>query len=291
MASDWARSQREGWLCRLYGTGEDDDNRVLPPDSIQARILNVLEGLLLQNISPRDAAAQTASHILSEEDISTPWSNHVGMHLHAVQNFSDEETLRLLAAYLIELASLPDAITSGPGPKTIETALGRETIEPGQRIELDGGTLWSGLPEYSWNLSESFQGPEQYLHRLVEPYTPAQAAQAWSNVNTYLALKTIDPRVNDIPALARHITLGLRTLAMALEWSGETWLGKNAELHAPAAAQWLRIAGKEIDEVCKEGREQTGRGDMWEKRGGGLECDAARLGFWRERLAGMGFEV
>lgn len=156
MAVAWAQSQREGWLCQLYGKDHQDGTRTLPTDCVQAHILGVLEKLLTTDLSPGDAASQTASLILAQEDVGTPWSNHIGLYYHAVQNIDNEDILKILIDYLAELASLPDAINEGPGVKIVEVDNAR--IEPGQPVRVAGGKLWRDLPEFNWNLSEIFQG-------------------------------------------------------------------------------------------------------------------------------------
>jgi hypothetical protein len=85
------------------------------------------------------------------------------------------------------------------------------------------------------------------------------------------------------------VQLSRVTLSMALEHSPATRLGKNVDLHVPAAAQWLRIAGEEVEQMCREGGGRVPPGDLWERRGGNDVCDLARLGFWRERLGELGF--
>jgi hypothetical protein len=75
---------------------------------------------------------------------------------------------------------------------------------------------------------------------------------------------------------------------LALEYSPTTRWGKNVACHAPAAAQWLRIAEVEVEAWCKG---ETGRmkaGDLWVTRGRGDVCDLARLKFWRERVEELG---
>lgn len=168
MASEWAQSQREGWLCKLYGEDNEDGTRVLPADCIQSQLLSVLESLLSLDISPSNAAAQTASLILTQEDVGTPWSNHIGMYYGAVQNINDENVLTILVDYLAELASLPDAINKGPGVKMVEVDNNR--FEPGQPIEIEGGKLWRDLPEFSWNLTEILQGKHHrtFLHIRID---------------------------------------------------------------------------------------------------------------------------
>ncbi|KAF2995804.1 hypothetical protein E8E13_000632 [Curvularia kusanoi] len=288
-AAEWAESQRSGWLCQLYGTGSEDGTRSLPPDCIQSRLLSVLESLLSFAITPSEAAAQTTSLILTQKDVHTPWSNHIGLYYGAAHDFEDGRVLNILVDYLAELASLPDAINEGPEAKTTSTSFGDKHIEPGQPIVFETGKLWSDLPEFSWHLTESLQGPEQYLKYHGGRKEPLGAMQAWKNLNTYLALRAIHPKAQSIPAMAGGARLGVRTLAMATEQSSDSRLGRNSGLHAPAAAQWLRIAGREIEQLCKEETELWPMGKLWEEKGGLKVCDGKRLAFWRDRLTQMGY--
>lgn len=301
MASEWAKSEREGWLCQLYGIDQDDGTRILPPDSIQSRMVDVLERVMSLDVSPKEGAAQTASLIMEQEDVDTPWNNHLGLHLHAAEVFDDEKVLEALVEYLIELASLPDAIHDGPDSRTFQTSYGTVQIEPGQPIETEDGRLWRDLPGYPINLTERLQGeytrsrtlillnltrlgPEQYRKIHGGHKEPLEAMQTWSNINTYVALMAVHPRAKTIPVLAHHARRGLITLAVRTEYSSGTWLGRNAGLHAPAAVQWLRIAGSEIERLCEAGTEQVFAGDLWQSRGGTDVCDSARLAFWKARL-------
>lgn len=118
---------------------------------------------------------------------------------------------------------------------------------------------------------------------------PLEATQAWKNINTFVALMAVHSKAQTIPVLANHAHVGVRTLAVALEHSSGTRLGRNSELHAPAAAQWLQIAGAEIETVCAEGTQRFMPGDLWESRGGTEVCDSARLAFWKSRLEDMGY--
>lgn len=111
--------------------------------------------------------------------------------------------------------------------------------------------------------------------------------QAWKNLNTYLALRAVHPRAQTIPAMVNK-TLSFRVLFMALEQRSGSRIGRNAELHAPAAAQWLRIAGDEIEQLCK-GTETWPEGQLWKDCGGTSLCDGARLAFWKSRLGDMGY--
>jgi hypothetical protein len=113
--------------------------------------------------------------------------------------------------------------------------------------------------------------------------------QKWKNFNTYLALVAVHPRAQTIPVLANKVRLSFVTLSMALEHPPNSRLGRNSELHAPAAAQWLRIAGVEIEELCRKETARMGPGDLWKGRDDADVCNGARLAFWKSKLAEMGY--
>lgn len=307
MSNEWTQTQRKGWLCKLYGTSIDDGTRALQHDTVQSQLLDVLDELISHKLPPNDAAIQTASKVLAQADVSTPWANIVGLVLNAAETFDDETVLQALIDYLAELASLPDAINDGPGVKTIDVGGGEIWhVQPGQTIRFAEGQLWRDLPMYSWNVTEHFQGeflqktraqafliisagPEQYLEAHGGSSTPLLAMQTWKKFNTFLALMAVHAKAQTIPVLAGKARLGLRALAMALENSPHTWLGRNSELHAPAAAQWLRIAGGEIERLCEAETERAMGGDLWESHSGAEVCDCARLAFWKSRLTDLGY--
>lgn len=68
---------------------------------------------------------------MSQEDIGSPWSNVLGLCLDATEKFADENDLRALADYTVELTSLPDTVNESSEAKTLDA--GGETlyIEPG----------------------------------------------------------------------------------------------------------------------------------------------------------------
>ena len=117
---------------------------------------------------------------------------------------------------------------------------------------------------------------------------PLGAMQAWKNLNTYLALRAVHPRAHTIPAMVNK-KLGFRIFIMALEEPSGSRIGRNSELHASAAAQWLRIAGDEIEQLAEEETETWPEGQLWKDRGGSDLCDGARLAFWKSRLRDMGY--
>jgi len=130
----------------------------------------------------------------------------------------------------------------------------------------------------------SLAGLEAYLYNRRSPATIEEAKAKWRSINIYVALLSKSPQAQQIPALAGLSRLGIRTLAMALEYSAETSVGKNAVCHVPAVMEWLRIAGDELERLCVSGEEPWRGGDLWLAEGGGRVCDEARWKFWRARL-------
>ena len=83
--------------------------------------------------------------------------------------------------------------------------------------------------------------------------------------------------------------MGIKTVAMALEHSWNAGIVE-AEVHVPPAAQWLRVAGGEIERLCTGGTERCVAGDVWKGRGGSNVCDLKRYQFWIDRIWELGFE-
>lgn len=155
MTSDWAQTN---CLCNLYGEDNGNGIRKLPNGSVQSQLVSVIDHLLSHKASPKEAAAKTSFVIMSQRDIGTPWSNVLGLCLDAAEEFEDEKELEALGDYIVDLASLPDAINEGSEVKTFD--VGGETfrIEPGQAVVFEEGKLWRDLPMFSPNVTESFQG-------------------------------------------------------------------------------------------------------------------------------------
>lgn len=89
--------------------------------------------------------------------------NFLGLHFSAAETLNDEVPLQRLVDYMVELASLPDAINNGTTAQIIEVIERGDSkekrIEVGEVFELgDDGRLWRDLPGFGWNLTESFQG-------------------------------------------------------------------------------------------------------------------------------------
>ncbi|KAI4625637.1 hypothetical protein J4E80_002769 [Alternaria sp. BMP 0032] len=275
MATEWARK----WLSDPSST----------PASNQQ--ITIIDELLSSKTSPKTCASATASLVEAQDDISFALADLVGVYYSAAESCTSLEELELLVAYLVELARQPDAVNRGPEARSWDVP-GLEPppkIGVGEVIVIEGKRLWSQLPGFSMHLTEKFQGPELWTHSIRNPATPEVATTKWKDFNTLLALTAHDPDAQITPALADYTRLSRVTLAMALEYSPNTRLGKNTAMHVPAAAQWLLIAGKEIEEMCEAGTESMNGGDLWVERGGSDVCDVARLQFWKERLRDLGY--
>ncbi|KAI4712576.1 hypothetical protein J4E89_002844 [Alternaria sp. Ai002NY15] len=221
--------------------------------------LTIIDELLSSKTSPESSASATASLVEVQDDISFALADLVGIYYSAAESCTSSKELELLVAYLVALARLPDAVNRGPEARSWDVP-GLEPppkIEVGEVIVIEGKRLWSQLPWFSMYLTEKFQGPELWTHSIRSPATPEVATTKWKDFNTLLALTAHDPDAQTTPVLAYYTRLSRVTLAMALEHSPGTRLGKNTAMHVPAAAQWFLIAGKEIEKMCNEGLEPT----------------------------------
>ena len=164
MASEWTKSQHEGWLAQLYGQEQNDGTRLLQPDTVQSRQLDIIDDLIWFRVSPTDAASKTSALVLSHAAVGTIWLNTIGMIINAAETIDDEKVAAALVNFFGELASLPDAVNpgsevmtaDGDGPNPLR-------IETGQRVLLQQGKLWKTLPDYSWNVTETFQGEHSHF--------------------------------------------------------------------------------------------------------------------------------
>jgi len=164
--TDWAAQQREGWLYELYG--EDDPitgTRHLPTSSAQSQLVTILTDALSGNVSSVDSARSIDLLVTTctAVDAGMLFMNLLGLHFSAAETFNDEVILQRLVDYMVELASLPDAINRGRMAQVIEIIEKGDSkakrIEVGEAFELgDDGVLWKDLPGFGWNLTESFQG-------------------------------------------------------------------------------------------------------------------------------------
>ncbi|RMZ74432.1 hypothetical protein GMOD_00003469 [Pyrenophora seminiperda CCB06] len=255
------------------------------------QIYRTIENAMSHKTLAKDSATKTASLISKDPKV---WFDVVGIDVSLAVRLQDDEALRALVDYLVELASLPDAINESDETVVVENiGYGGASvcIEPGEPLVMgDGGAkLWRDLPDWSMVMTESFQGPELWLHDNHSPENSELAKTKWRNLNTYLALRATHARAQNIPVLANGIRLARVTLMMALEHSPESRLGKNVNLHIPAAAEWFRIAGDEIERLCKNQAETMSPGDLWARLGGGEMCDSARLSFWKKRMSELGY--
>ncbi|TKA22185.1 hypothetical protein B0A50_08351 [Salinomyces thailandicus] len=199
LSSDWAQSQRNGWLCYLYGEDTGTGTKELPAQSIQSQLVTILSNLIDKELSPTECATKTAVLLRDESDFRGFCNNLWGMYFGAVEHFASEDVLQALVYYIVALAQLPDAMNDGH----------------------DEG-LWKDLPDFKLNLVERFQGPEQYTRKHTSPASPESAAATWLNMNVWTELMARNEDAQEFGDLAGYAVLGLQTLIMALEHSPET---------------------------------------------------------------------
>ncbi|KAH7138740.1 hypothetical protein B0J11DRAFT_515198 [Dendryphion nanum] len=278
-------SLKTSWAQSLYDTrlsNISNGQTQQPIESVQLSLLKALDDLLSLEDSPEGVATKSASIVISQNE--PPLMNLIGLTLNAAENIADEKRLQVLVDYFVALASLPDAVNESAYPMLLDMGGWKKTIEPGRIVVFAEGTMWKDLPGFAWNLTERLQGPEAYMYDLRRPVSPAVAMQTWKNINMFVALLAISSPAQNIPTLSRQVARGRVTLAMALEYSRDTRLGKNVNIHAPAAALWLRVARDEVEGMCMKGDQCIDAGDLWLERGGSNVCDMVRLQFWHERL-------
>jgi len=166
--TNWAHSQRKGWLCELYGkddTTTTATTRHLPPSSAQSHLVAILTDTLSGHSSATEAARETDALFTTciEVEANTLFANLLGLHFAAAEILDDQVLLQRLVDYMVELASLPDAVNKTPGVQIIDVVeMGerkQRRIEVGEVFGLgEDGRLWRDLPGFGWNLTERFQG-------------------------------------------------------------------------------------------------------------------------------------
>jgi hypothetical protein len=129
------------------------------PTSLSSQLNSLLDNLLSSKTIPAASASATATLIQSQPNISLALSKLIGLFFSTAESRTSVEELNLLASYLVELASLPDAINQGPEAKMWDAGGGEmHRIEVGEIIVIDEKRLWSELPMWEWNVTERFQG-------------------------------------------------------------------------------------------------------------------------------------
>jgi hypothetical protein len=237
MTSGWARTQGVGWLYRLVFPDEEE----VQEKSTTRQIFRILEDLMSHKASSKDLATETASLVASNP---AAWDDVLGIYLSAAEKVADEDALKALVDYIVQLASLPDAFNESHEALIVDHIGYAGTsvrIEPGEPLVIgDGGKrLWRDLPNFSMNITERFQGklfllylisfpilhttkgPEQYLDDIRTPANSHTAKTSWGNFNTYLALRAISSDAQTILVLANGVRLARMTLVIALEHSPE----------------------------------------------------------------------
>jgi hypothetical protein len=125
----------------------------------------IIEDVMSYRILAKDAATKTAFLISHEPEA---WFDTVGIDVALATKLEDEDALKALIDYIVELASLPDAINESHKAIVIDNIGYGGTsvcIEPGEPLVMgDGGAkLWRDLPGWSMEITESFQGKEKEI--------------------------------------------------------------------------------------------------------------------------------
>jgi hypothetical protein len=183
MTSGWARTQGEGWLYRLVFPDEEE----VQEKFTTRQIFRILEDLMSHKASSKDLATETASLVASNP---AAWDDVLGIYLSAAEVVADEDALKALVDYIVQLASLPDAFNESHEALIvghIGYAGSSVRIEPGEPLVLgDGGKrLWRDLPNFSMNITERFQG-KLFLLGLYRSFSYT-SSKALSNILTTFA--------------------------------------------------------------------------------------------------------
>lgn len=159
MASDWASIQSEGWLYGLVSK----DNRELAEGSTQSQLFHIFEDLLSHKAPPKTSAVKTARIVASNPHA---WYDVIGIYLTTAEKVADEDALQALVNYIVELASLPNAVNESHEAMIVDHigyAGSSVRIEPGEPLALgeEGKKLWRDLPSFSMEITERFQGKQR----------------------------------------------------------------------------------------------------------------------------------
>ena len=144
MTTEWAKK----WLSDASST---------PASKHQ---ITIIDELLSSKTPPKTCASATASLVEAQDDISYALADLVCVYYSAAESCTSLKELKLLVAYLVELARQPDAVNRGPEARSWDVP-GLEPppkIEVGEVIVIEGKRLWSQLPGFSMHLTEMFQG-------------------------------------------------------------------------------------------------------------------------------------
>ncbi|THY00965.1 hypothetical protein D6D01_10394 [Aureobasidium pullulans] len=261
MVEEYVREQR-AWLGQLYPKHGDrfvvpPTERVLDPQSPQWHIVQIFQDLFESEIEGGEAAQRLADVILPSKDTQILYDNLWGCFFHAVESFSDVQTLTTLSDLLASLASPPNAVND-------------EVIEQ-TTMQADSSIVATspGHNQYPW-------------------HPPKLAARKWKNMNAFLAILIRDHATISPNLFGNRIWHAFDTLAIALEHPSKSRLGRNMILHLPAACAWICLARDTVWEAVEVGEEErrwtASAGQLWRDRDGTNIVDERRWAFWKWRL-------
>lgn len=232
------------------------------PDEAEA-----LQSYLNNKINTQDTAHAITRPILSSDD--------PGADIHRLWNLLQDALIELPATHIPPLVNLLQAIQDLPDPEV--------TSKPSNIAPQKGGFTWKGLPNFghlwadvhkqdNWHndLSTTLSSFPTSGDRLKKRQELRAAHIRKANIEARLAVANI----GSIP-----LDWGYDAIADALEVDTAV-----LDFEIPAAREWIEVAGKELYQGAKEGRESwalSRNRDMGREDG---RMSLIRWEFWEERI-------
>ncbi|KAL9593350.1 MAG: hypothetical protein Q9219_007592 [cf. Caloplaca sp. 3 TL-2023] len=228
-----------------------------------------LQSYLNNQIDPRDAAHAIIQPILS--------SNDPGANLHRLWNLLQDALVELSAAYVLPLINLLKAIQDLPDPDLTTESNSTATTLPKSSFTWKGlpqfGHLWADVHKQDdWrnNLSATLSSYHDLGDRLKNRQELRAAHAKKANIEARLAVAN----VGSIP-----LDWGYDAIADALELDVAV-----LDFEIPAAKHWIEVAGKELYQGAKDGRESWALNRKRNREREEVRMSVGRWEFWEGRM-------
>ena len=244
----------------------------IAPDGVAEDGCHPDEAEALQSYLNNKTNTQDTAHAITRPILS---SDNPGANLHRLWNLLQDALVELSATHIPPLINLLQAIQDLPDPDLASKPT--ETAPP------KGGFTWKGLPKFghlwadvhkqdSWrnDLSITLSSFPTSSDRLKKRQELRAAHIRKVNIEARLAVANI----GSIP-----LDWGYDAIADALELDTAV-----LDFEIPAAKEWIEVAGKELYQGAKEGRESwalSRKRDMGKEDG---KMSLMRWEFWEERI-------
>ena len=232
------------------------------PDEAQ-----VLQSYLNHIITPQEAAHAITQPIVSSDD--------PGANLHRLWNLLQDALVELPAAHIPVLINLLRAIQDLPDPNL--------TSEPTETLPPRDSLTWKGLPKFghlwadvykqdNWrnDLATTLSSSSDFSDRLQKRQELRTAHIRKAYIEAHLAVAN----VGSIP-----LDWGYDAIADALELDTAV-----LDFEIPAARTWIDVAGKELYQGAKEGRDSWALSRKRNMRREDGKMSLSRWEFWEERM-------